>query len=308
MAPGTEDVQWQSQEDPIGALAGIPVAVLVAGLAALPARGQDVPPDPEEEVEVTTATADDVALLVEVHAQAKGDKDGARLAQVLAQMSGHDNPEFKPLALDAIRYRASPVDKRAAKDLAEELGTTSRKDVERLVLEREARVQSAAAHVLANHPGDRAVLKVLERAFGDKRLRRDKPTVVAALIFAFGRLRHDEVEEEVVRELSRSSTREVTRASVRYLGQLPTKSFDHVRQLCELLEPPQPASVDHPDNPPAGFWAGAWETWSWTRRDVTWSLKQITGQVFRPAEGDHPSDYQAAIAYIEEHRERLGLD
>jgi len=287
--------------------AGLPVAALVAGLATLPAGGQDVPPDPEQEVEVTTASAAEVELLLEAHERARGEKDGARLAELLAEMSGHDNPEFEPLALAGLKYKASAADKHAAKQLGQELGTTSRKDIEELIAEREARVQAAAAHVLANHPENDAVLIALGRAFKDKRLRKDKPSVVAALIFAFGRLRHGKVEEEVVKELSRPATKEVARACVRYLGQLPTRDFGTVRKLCELLEPPQPASVDSATNPPAEFWASAWETWSWTRRDVTWALKQITGQVFRPAEGEHESDYLAAIAYIEEHREELGL-
>ena len=94
---------------------------------------------------------------------------------------------------------------------------------------------------------------------------------------------------------------------MRYFGQLPTHDYKTVRKLCGLLDPPQPAAVDDRNNPPAGFWAAMWEQWSWTRRDVTWTLKQITGQVFRPAEGEHPSDSKKALDYIKQHKRELGL-
>ena len=61
------------------------------------------------------------------------------------------------------------------------------------------------------------------------------------------------------------------------------------------------------NNPPASYWAAQWEIWSWTRRDVTWTLKQITGQVFQPAEGEHPSDCKKALDYVKEHKRELGL-
>ena len=43
------------------------------------------------------------------------------------------------------------------------------------------------------------------------------------------------------------------------------------------------------------------------RRDVSWSLKQITGQVFEPAGGEHSGDTQKALDYIEKHKRELGL-
>ena len=66
-------------------------------------------------------------------------------------------------------------------------------------------------------------------------------------------------------------------------------------------------AINDASNPPAAFWASMWEQWNWTRRDVTWSLKQITGQVFQPAEGDHPSDAHKALEYVKAHKKELGL-
>ena len=100
----------------------------------------------------------------------------------------------------------------------------------------------------------------------------------------------------------------IARACVRYFGRLPTRRLEHAEKLCELLDSPQPGSVDSPTNPPASYWEALWETWNWMRRDVTWSLQQITGEVFRPAEGEHPSDREKALEYVRSHKERLGLE
>ena len=65
--------------------------------------------------------------------------------------------------------------------------------------------------------------------------------------------------------------------------------------------------VDSPDNPAAAYWATRWEMWAVIRRDVSWSLKQITGQVFVPAGGEHSGDTKKAIDYIKAHKRELGL-
>ncbi len=285
-----------------------PCSVVLLALAPALALAQDAPPpNPNEEIVVTTASEADVKRLLAKHESAEAEDDAEQVAAALAAMSAHDNQEFKPLAIAGMKYRASSFDKRAARAQALELGDRSMKQINLLLAERVGAVQAAAAHVLANFPDDKAVIRSLGKAFQDKVVRKERPVAFAAVIRAYGVLHHGRVEKDVMKELSHAKHKQVARACVRYLGQLPTKDFDNVRKLCELLDSPQPAAVDDPNNPPAGYWASLWEQWSWTRRDVTWSLKQITGQTFRPEQGEHPSDSQKALAYIKEHKRELGL-
>ncbi|MEM9380436.1 MAG: hypothetical protein AAGB93_10855 [Planctomycetota bacterium] len=275
-------------------------------------EGQDPPTtrperEPDGPPEVTSATHVELARLLAEFKSARKSGDAMEIAKALAPMSIHDNLEFAPLALDALKYRASKLDKKAAKARAKELDTTSKKELAALVAQREAVVQEAAAHVLANYPEDKKALKALEKAFGDKAIRRDKPRVVSALVVAFGKLHNGEVEDEVVEMMERGVSKEITRACVRYLGTLPTRDYDHVCLLCTMLASPEPAAVNSPINPPAEYWENLWAIWNWTRRDVSWALKEITGQVFRPSDGDHESDCEKALDYVEANREALGL-
>ena len=41
--------------------------------------------------------------------------------------------------------------------------------------------------------------------------------------------------------------------------------------------------------------------------DIIWALKEITGQVWRPTEGDHPGDSAVALKYVKENKRKLGL-
>ncbi|MEM1450638.1 MAG: hypothetical protein AAF957_06080 [Planctomycetota bacterium] len=263
--------------------------------------------EPEGPPEVTSATHVELARLLAEYESAKKSGDAMELAKALAPMSIHDNLEFAPLALEAMKYRASKHDKKAAKARAKELDTTSKKELAALIAKREAVVQEAAAHVLANYPEDKKAVRALEKAFADKGIRKDKPRVVSALVLSFGKLHHGEVEDEVVQLMQRGVSKEITRACVKYLGTLPTRDYDHVCLLCTMLASPEPAAVDSPINPPAEYWENLWAIWNWTRRDVSWALKEITGQVFRPAEGDHESDCEKALDYVEANREALGL-
>ncbi len=301
----------------------IATAALVLLTLALPAAAQDppaskpvapaLPVDPEHVArETSTASQELLGELLGRLRSAEGTGDALKVAEALAALTAHDNAELVEVGMDALKYRASKLDKQLAKVLAEELETTSKSELQSLIADREAAVQAAGAHVLASlvvdDKGSKPLLRSLEKAFKDKSVRRDKPTVVAAVIRAFGRQHHGRVEDDVVSELRRNSTRDVARACVLYLGDLPTRNYKHVRLLCEMLDAPEPASVQDASNPGESYWKAAWESWNWTRRDVSWSLKQVTGQVFAPAEGDHPSDAKKALAYIDAHREELGLD
>jgi len=282
----------------------------LASARAAPSPAQDqggAPPLVDEERSVSTAEAEALSRLLSRHAAAAGDGDGAALAEVLAEMSAYDNPELLEPALAALKYRATREDRQAARALGEELGTTSKKALEALLAEREAAVQAGGAHVLANFPGEKEVVPALLKAFRDKATQKEKPAAVAALIRALGLLGSDAIAKDMEGELRAFSSRDVARAAVRYFGQVKTRDLKIVLKLCALLEAPEPAAVDDPNNPPAGFWAVQWETWSWVRRDVSWSLQQITGQVFRPSEGEHPSDAQKAAEYVKAHKGELGL-
>ena len=97
------------------------------------------------------------------------------------------------------------------------------------------------------------------------------------------------------------------RACVRYFGQIKSKDYSVARALCNELSAPEPANVNSASNPPAGYWEERWKVWNAIRGDVAWALKEITGQAFRPAEGEHAGDTKKALEYIKEHKKELGL-
>lgn len=260
----------------------------------------------EEEERVTTASPEVAETLLNAYDAAVGSEDAPEIADALAAMSAHDNEEFGKPARASLAYRASGLDKQAARQLAEELDMSSRGEIEDFVLEREAGVQVAAAHVLANIPG-KSSTRALAKVFKDKETRKRKPKVTAAVIRALGELQYDRVEKDVFRQMGLYSDKDVTRACVRYLGQIKTREFSYVRTLVEMLDPPQPLAVNDKNNPPVSYWAALWEQWSWARRDVTWALKEITGQTFRPQNGENPSDAGKALRYIKEHKKELRL-
>jgi hypothetical protein len=261
----------------------------------------------EAEPEITTASEAQVGTLLARHGDAVEARDAMLLGAALAAMSAHDNPEFLNLALGAVTYRATTTDKREAKRLGAELGTPSKKDVDALIAQRESEVQVACAHILANFGAHKKVPRALMKLYGDKQVRKDKPAVTAAAIRGLGQIGYHKAAKDIARELDQASSKEVAGAAVRYFGQIKTKDYSIVRKLCGLLTPPEPGAVNSASNPPAGYWAARWEVWSWTRREVTWTLKQITGQVFRPAEGEHKSDTKKALEYIKANKRQLGL-
>ncbi|MDA1265288.1 MAG: HEAT repeat domain-containing protein [Planctomycetota bacterium] len=261
----------------------------------------------EEETEITSAPEADVKALLSRLKDAREEQDGMRIGEVLAAMSGHDNPEFLEAAIEEMAYKASTHDKRQAREQAKEMGTMSKKDIDIFTYLREAEVQIACAHVLANFPEDKGALKALLKAYKDKAVQKEKPTVMAAVIGALGRMGYRKLEKDMLGFVEKGKDKEIAQAAVRYFGQIKTTDYGIVRKLAEKLTPPQPAAVDDPNNPSGDYWAAQWEVWSWTRRDVTWTLKQITGQVFQPAEGEHAGDTKKALDYIKQNKRELGL-
>ena len=76
----------------------------------------------EEEAEVTTASPEVVESLLGAYESAEESEDAEKIAEALGAMSAHDNEEFGKPAQTSLGYRASGLDKKAARQLAEELG------------------------------------------------------------------------------------------------------------------------------------------------------------------------------------------
>lgn len=259
------------------------------------------------EVELTLAEPAELKRLLKEHAAAEKTGDASKVAQSLQKLSGYGNEELVTPGLDGLKYRATKVDKAAAKQEAAELGLRDKKELERILQERETQVQAAAARLLGNFPKNKKVPGALVKAFNDKKTRKARPKVTAAAIHSLGKLGYRKVERDIYSEFKKNNQEDVARACVRYFGMIKTTDKSIVRTLCAELSAPEPGNVDSATNPPASYWAARWKSWNAIRRDVSWSLKEITGQVFKPAEGDHPGDTKKALDYVKKHAKRLGL-
>lgn len=248
----------------------------------------------------------EVDRLLDQWKRARRAKDAVAWLTVLEGMSGFANEDFVDPALSGLKYRASRVDKAAAKEEASALGDGSKERVETLVLQREAQVQAASAAVLGMH-AEPKIGKALLAAFEKKGLVSDKPRAAAAIVYAMGRGGYRDAQDAVFSEYKRYRDKDVLKACVRYMGQVKVDDFGAVRALCEALAAPQPGNVDAAFNPPASYWEERWRKWQYVRRDVSWSLREITGQTFQPAESEGPGDSRRALEYVKEHQRELGL-
>jgi len=292
---------------PAGSLLTAAIAIAALEAPAHACLRTAAPAQAEEEAPACEPAAPAVLerLLAEHEAAARA-KDARALTAALLAMRPHDNPELADPALDALKYKASSADKKAAKAELSELGLDGRDDLAARLFEREAEVRAAGARVLANLPPEVGV-KALSRALVDKQNQKERPFAIAATIDALGRLGVRDVEDEVVDLYRDFEHEDVCRAAVLYFGRVKTTDLDLVLMLCEQLSAPEPAAVDSAANPPAGYWEQRWKIWMAIRRDVSWSLKQITGRVFAPAEGEHKGDAAAAREWIEENAREIGL-
>lgn len=290
-----------------------PLALLV--LVAPPPMGtafplqeaEDPPPALEEEAELILAEGPELERLLAEHRTAVKEGDAQAIQASLVAMSPYRNEELAESAHDCLRYEPSKADKAAAAREAEELGLRGKKELEELLRERVVKVRGAAVKLLSNLRGDKKATSALVKVYRDKKTRKDLPEVYAATILGLGAMRYDKIEKDVFSEFRRWERPDVTRACCRYFGLIETKDRSIVRVLCESLSAPEPGNVNDPNNPPAAYWAGRWKAWQAVRRDITWTLKRITGQVFRPQEGEHPGDTKKALEYVEEHARELGL-
>ena len=252
------------------------------------------------------AEASVLAELLSAHEAALETDDALLVAASLQAMWPHTNEELVDPAKDGLRYRVSRVDKAAIDTEMEELGLRDRDDEQRLRAEREAVVQAAAATLLGNFD-TRTASSALKRVLGDKDVRDEKPAYLAAAIESLGRVGYGRVEKDVLGEFRRFGDPAVMRACVRYFGSLPTRAYSTVRMLCEELRPPEPADPHAAETPPASYWEMRWGQWREYRQDVTWALREITGQEFQLAVNGHAGDTELALEYIREHKRELGL-
>jgi hypothetical protein len=63
--------------------------------------------------------------------------------------------------------------------------------------------------------------------------------------------------------------------TLRYLRKVKTVEF-----LADYLDMPQPANVDSPTNPPASYWRGKVERWTYWIADLQETLHELTGETF----------------------------
>jgi len=283
------------------------IALLICSPVGLADDGQEVGDVKPIEALLTTADVAQTKRLLTDHAGCAKRGDSKAIVAVLRQMSVFDNEDFIGAAKDGLVYRPSKADRAAAKLESEELGLRNKKEIEGLVHERVSAVQAASAQLLGNYPGNKKVTGALVRVFKDKEFRKQRPIACAAVVLSLGKLGHRKSEREIYSLFKRQTHAEVARACVRYFGLIKCKDKSIVRTLCQELSSPEPANVDGASNPPAAYWEQRWKTWNAIRRDVSWALKEITGQVFRPSEGDHPSDSRKALEYVKKHAKELGI-
>jgi len=247
-----------------------------------------------------------VERLLRLHVAAVEAKNATDLVAVLGEMVLFDNPEFFAAGKDALKYKASRVDVQIVKQEAADLGLRKPKEIKELVALREGDVQVLGAAILANIGGKEAGPPLFKH-LKNKKLRKEKPRVTAALIAALGQLKYLKAQKEVESEYRAYANKEVMKAAIRFFGQTKCKSLSIARSLAGDLDAPEPVDVDAAANPPASYWAARWESWLYVRRDVAWALKEITGQYFRPADDPNPSESAKALAYIKANAKRLGL-
>jgi hypothetical protein len=289
-------------------VAALAPLILALSLPVATAGGQEpVEADVKGEARVVEASGLRVEALLEEWQEAEESGDALAVAAVLAEMAAHSNEDFVKPGLDGLKYRASRADRKAAEQEVAAMGLEGKEAELARVLEREVAVHAAAATLLGSAKGDRNA-KALRKRLGDEEYREGRGEAVRAIIDALGRLDDHDAEDLVREVLETWGDARVSQACVLYFGKVRTKSYEHVRYLCTLLKAPAPEWVDDPNNPPAEYWEKRWKIWQLLRRDVTWTLQQVTGQAFLAQEGDRPADTERALQWIEEHRQELGLE
>ena len=138
-----------------------------------------------------------------------------------------------------------------------------------------------AAELLGNQPKNK-VRKQLLKLIYDAKIKRT-PTIVSTLIRSHSKASYESRDWEDLEKLFRKDLADrrypqVQKAIMETVTQ--HKELLALDLLVESIDPPQPAWVDDPNNPPASYWEARWKNWEVWRNDVKEALYQITGQRF----------------------------
>ncbi|MEZ5979115.1 MAG: hypothetical protein R3F34_12940 [Planctomycetota bacterium] len=274
-----------------------------------------------------TATEAELQELFDDFEAARRSKEQAKVRAVLVRMAGFTNEELCEAVEDGLGYKASKKDVADAKAEAEALDMKDKETIQRLVDVRIAEVVSAAAD-LAVSIGTEKSADLLVDAIGDRKINTNTPAITAVVA---GLSRHPQLgpaADDEVKEILYSigahdldgdkfpqSPKEVKgydevgkySAAIRYFGARKSKDLAVVLYLAEMLRPPHPVSPDSPDNPPQAYWEKRHTSWMRYKRDVVWTLREITGQTWKAAHDDEGGQCEEAIVWIHEHAKDLDL-
>ncbi len=158
--------------------------------------------------------------------------------------------------------------------------------------------RNLAAELLGNQPKG-SVRKQLLILIYDAKIKR-KPAVVSALIRAHSKASYEsrdwrDLERLFRKDLADRRYPQVQKAIMELVTQ--NKEYAAMKLLLESIDPPEPAWVDDPNNPPASYWEARWKNWEVWRADVKEALYQITEQRFGNA--------KEAKAWLSKNRKEL---
>lgn len=307
-------------------------AVLALTLTAPVALAQDAGGGTsQQETDATsrrTATEEELRELLDDFRSAERSKEYAQVAAVLVRMAGFSNEELLDAAEKGLEYRPSRKDLDSAKEEAKALGMTDKDTVKRFADVRAAEVVAAAAEVvLAVGTEDSAGLLV--DAIGDKKVNTNPPAI-GAVVDALARHPHlgEDADRDVKAILMTIDAHDLAgddfpqapvevkgydevgkySAVIRYFGARKTRDFEVALYLAKLLRAPVPESPDSPDNPPQAYWEKRHGAWMKYKRDVVWTLREITGQTWKPGHDDEGGQAVEAVDWLYRHKQDLGFE
>ena len=200
-----------------------------------------MPKKVERPAEVDAATAK--AAVKTFATEIKAKDTGEKLAAITKLMKGRNNLYVKPLS-KLLRNKNELVRQRAA----ESLGAL----------------------------GYPKAVPALLKAVDDKK-NRPHPAVIEAAGAAAGMCTKKSLMGKLEKRL-RNGDMHAKLAAVLAFGH--SKDMKSLGVLATWLEQPQPRSVNSPNNPPASYWRERYREWNYIRRQVSWALWAITGELF----------------------------
>jgi HEAT repeat protein len=245
------------------------LGLTVAICSTLLAKGIETPAGAKKP-ELEKASKETVTALLEEHGKAVKAGDAMVVIEVLKKMRAYENSDFRKPALDALGYRATSVDRKAAVAKAKGKGKEANKVAEKEILEREEGVQTAASRLLANCP-DKETGKTLHKLLSKKDVRDSKPRLRARIMLTMGHLGYTKAFKVILNEFRQQADNDVMKAAVLYFGM--TKEKRAAVTLTGFVSDPGQKLVHHRARRLSEIWASI-------RMDVRWALKEITGQEF----------------------------